>query len=159
MSLLVPSAHPTNPGNREALAFLALLALLLSLMFLPACVVRDPEGKVDHEATRELNESIRQGLQSFAEIGMAAAGGGAPRQPGPAMGAAPCPSCGGQGMVVCPACQGQRGFACTACGGTGWYFGRICPQCMGRRGFPCMNCQGAGGVPCPACQGTGQLRR
>ena len=116
------------------------------LLFVSGCVVYDKEGNVDHEATREMNESFRASMQAVAQ---AAAVSVQAYQESRTRPASPCARCRGTGFVSCTYCQGAGGFACMSCGGRGFAYGFACANCGGRGGFPCAACGGSGRVPCP----------
>lgn len=116
------------------------LLLLLALAG-AGCVVYDKEGNIDKEATRELNETWRAGMQATAEAAAAGAQAWADAEGG----AQPMPA-GGQQWVPCPACRGAGGIPCPYCRGAGHYFGTICGACGGAGGVPCQNCGGSGRI-------------
>lgn len=116
------------------------------VLFVAGCVVYDKEGNVDHEATREMNESLRAGMEAAAQATVAGVQAYQQARMGPPR---TCARCGGTGFFFCTYCQGAGGFACMACGGRGFSFGFACASCGGRGGFPCAACGGSGRLPCP----------
>lgn len=147
---------------------------MCALVLFTGCVVYDKEGKIDHEATKSVNDTIAgsiravgegaaTGFQAYQQAQQPAGAPVYPVQNGTAQNAdyggayaggyapqpaAVCPRCGNTGYTRCPQCGGFGRFACPTCGGTGYFFGQYCGGCGGSGALICSYCSGSGAVQC-----------